>query len=108
MLKLSSNILFTTDLLSNPVPLPEQWWYYALEGGQHISFYSKETLKYIAKKYKLNLYSFGTIHLLTKKKISNFVFNNLMKYSRKYLFKYVQKRMNSLTVQDMNKIIKSK
>ena len=38
MIKFSDNILFSTELLPSTLPKPEEWWYYALEGGQHISF----------------------------------------------------------------------
>ncbi len=48
MLKISRNILFTTTLLPSPMPQPGTWWYYGLEHGQHISFYSLETLQSIA------------------------------------------------------------
>jgi len=42
MLKISKNIIFSTELLPDPIPKPEDWWYYGLEHGQHISFYSKK------------------------------------------------------------------
>jgi len=68
MLLISKNIIFTTELLPSPVvPYPDKWWYYGLEHGQHISFYSEKTLNYIAKKYNLFLYKVGSIHLLHKK-----------------------------------------
>ncbi|MDD2899712.1 MAG: class I SAM-dependent methyltransferase, partial [Desulfuromonadaceae bacterium] len=41
MLKFSRNILFTTNILPDPAPKPNNWWYYALEHGQHVSFYSR-------------------------------------------------------------------
>jgi len=67
ILSISDNILFSTELLPEVIPDPYNWWYYALPGGQHISFYSHTTLAYIARKYKLNLYSFGNCHLFGKK-----------------------------------------
>lgn len=71
MLEISDNILFTTEVIpfTNP-PKPNDWWYYSLSSGQHISFYSKESLEFIAKKYGLNFYSDGFLHLLTKKEIT--------------------------------------
>ena len=72
MLKLSRNILFTTELYDNinSPPKPNEWWYYAFNTGQHIGFYNIKTLKYIADKYKLNLYSNGkSIHIFTEKKL---------------------------------------
>ena len=57
MLKISKNILFTTTLLPSPVPKPGTWWYYGLEHGQHVSFYSLETLQSIAKHFNLHFFS---------------------------------------------------
>jgi len=107
MIQFSDNILFSTELLPSTLPKPEAWWYYALEGGQHISFYSYKTLKYIAQKYNMNLYSNSrNVHMFTKnKKIRNKLFNFLLKFQRFGLFFYVKKKMNSLTVDDMNFLI---
>jgi hypothetical protein len=45
------------------------------ETGQHISLFSFDSLKFIALKYNLNLYSNGkTLHLLTDKKINKYLF----------------------------------
>ena len=80
MLKVSKNILFTTDLLPPDNPRPGEWWYYGLEHGQHISFYTLKSLQEIAKKLGLNLYSNGSsLHLLTTNKISP-IFKIIFKY----------------------------
>lgn len=83
MLRFSSNILFSTELLPIPVPAPQNWWYYSFDHGQHISFYSRKTLNFIAKKFKLNFYSCGEIHLFTKNKFNPFIYYLLVK-SGKY------------------------
>ena len=73
--KYSKNILVSTYLLPENNPKPQEWWYYGLEHGQHISLYSYETFKYIAKKYSLNIYSNKkNLHLFTQKKINPLVF----------------------------------
>lgn len=70
MLNMSKNILFSTELLPEPAPLPKDWWYYGLEHGQHVALYSKASLKRIALKYALQFYTNGrNIHLLTEKNI---------------------------------------
>ncbi len=72
MLSISKNIIFTTELLPNPIPKPDEWWYYGLEHGQHISFYSERTLQHIANYFRLNYSHLGNLHLFTEKKnISN-------------------------------------
>jgi len=104
MLKISKNIVFSTELLPNPIPKPNEWWYYGLEHGQHISFYSLKTLKFIAKKYHLNFYSIGLVHLLTFKKFSSIMLKILAKLNRLGLFTFVRRNMKSKTFEDMQKI----
>jgi hypothetical protein len=75
MLSYSDNILFSTILIPANNPLPEDWWYFALDSGQHISLYSKQSLKELASKLNLHLYSNGkTLHLLTRKKLPEILF----------------------------------
>lgn len=67
-------LFFSTRLL--PEKLPEMdWEYYSFGHGQHIAFYSKKTLEYIASKYSMNFYTNGdNQHVFTKKKIPFFRF----------------------------------
>lgn len=92
MLKISKNIIFTTELLLFPIPEPDKWWYYGLVHGQHISFYSKKTLNHIANYFGLKYIFSGSIHILTEKKnISNLKLKvlKLNKFGlNKYLSKY--------------------
>jgi len=85
MLDVSRNIFFSTLLIPSEIP-DKNWWYYAFEHGQHISFYSKQTLNFLAKKYNLYLYSNNKdFHLLTEKMLSHTLCNLLFNY-----FKIVQ------------------
>lgn len=104
MLQFSDNIFFSTELLPSPIPRPEEWWYYGLEHGQRISFYSLKTLNHLAQRYNMNLCSNNrNLHLLTKSKnINNRKFNFLVKFRRFGLFVYVKRKMKSLTMDDMN------
>ena len=75
MLFYSDNILFSTFVIPPGYPKPEDWWYYALDHGQHISLYSVKSLGTIAKKFGLNFYSNGkNIHLFSKEKKNGFLF----------------------------------
>ena len=75
MLGISSNIFFATQLLPSPVPKPDAWDYYGLTHGQHIAFYSIKTLRYLAGRYGLRLYTNGVnMHLFTKKALRRFNF----------------------------------
>lgn len=72
---LTDTILFSTELVPDATPKPDEWWYYCLEHGQHISLFSKKSLEYIASKYGYNLISNNrNLHIFSKKKISNKIF----------------------------------
>ncbi len=101
MLKISKNILFSTELYGETVPDVKKWGYYGLNHGQHISFYSIKTLQYIAKKYNLNLCTNGySLHLLTEKKINNNLFNLLLRSNKLGLFYILKRCLKSKTMSD--------
>ena len=66
----TSTIIFSTLLFSENPPNPSEWYYYSPKTGQHISFFQIKTLRFIAKKLSLNLYSCRGFHMLTDKKMS--------------------------------------
>ncbi len=101
LLRISKNILFTTELLPAPTPEPNAWWYYGLGHGQHIAFYSPQTLQYIARAFNANLYSVGSLHLLTEKNLNRLSFSWITRTSKRGLFTFVRKKMNSRTMEDM-------
>ncbi|WP_449419483.1 methyltransferase domain-containing protein [Phormidium nigroviride] len=81
ILKYSKNILFSTELLPDSDPKPEEWWYYAPHEGQHISFYTPKSLSILAERLGLNLYSNGSsLHLLTESNIQEALFERLSHY----------------------------
>ena len=81
LLKYSRNILFSTELLPENQPKPQEWWYYAPHEGQHISLYTPKSLSILAERLGLNLYSNGSsIHLLTEKNIPQDLFDRLSHY----------------------------
>lgn len=65
MLSYSHNLFFSTILLpAIPQPLGE-WWYYGVEHGQHIAFYSRKSLQVIAQKFGLKIhFSNGLLHFM--------------------------------------------
>lgn len=79
MRQYADSILFTTQLVPNPIPALNDWWYFGLEHGQHVSLFSLGTLQAIAERLDCNLYSDGaSIHLLTPKRISSILFRLLI------------------------------
>jgi hypothetical protein len=79
MLRFSRSILFTTLLVSVPPPPLESWWYYSLDNGQHVAIYTLQSLKVLAQKLNLNLYSNQySLHLLTERKLSQTKFRFIL------------------------------
>lgn len=79
MLRFSKNIFFSTTLIPTTNPEPNEWWYYTLQTGQHISLYTRKSLSIVAEKFRLNLYSDGRqLHLLTEKVIPAFFFKLIL------------------------------
>lgn len=77
MFKYSSSILFSTVIQPDvKFTDPSEWWYFSPETGQHIAFYTKSSLEYIAKYFKKKFYSNGsTLHLLTDKELPISIFS---------------------------------
>jgi hypothetical protein len=101
MLSISRSLLFSTVTYSKIAPDPERWAYYAFSHGQHIAFYSADTLRYIAKKFNLNLCTNNkSFHLLTDKHPNNNWYNGLLKLSQLGLPSLLALRMGSKREQD--------
>lgn len=101
MLSYSDNIFFTTTLLPSSLPDPKKWWYYGFEHGQHISFYSKETLQYIANRFNLFFVSYGDYHLMTKKKVPKIKFYFCMIVAKMGIIYIIKKFLHGKIEDDM-------
>jgi hypothetical protein len=74
ILTLADNLLVTTLIVPEPAPTPPNWWYYAVKGGQHISFYTLESLRRIADHFDMHLLSKGSYHLFTRTPKNGLIF----------------------------------
>ncbi len=73
----SETLIFSTELFEGDAPRPGDWWYYAFETGQHISFFQHRTLEVIADRLGAQLLSDGSLHILSKKGINPMIFKVL-------------------------------
>lgn len=109
MFKLSDNILFTTELCDETKKYisANDWWYFDPYNGQHISFYSLNSLKTIAKTFNCNLFSENGFHLMTKNNVNNMKYKLIMTnfYS---IINSLKKPRKSLLITDYNSIINKK
>ena len=67
LLQKSDSILFTTEIMPANQFQPSEWWYYGLNHGQHISFYTYNALKYLANKFQLRYLTRNNLHLFSRK-----------------------------------------
>jgi len=64
-----STILFSTLTYGDQLP-PSNWWYYARDGGQHITFYQTQTLSLLANRVGCKYYQLSpNLHLISAQKI---------------------------------------
>jgi len=106
ILNISDTVVFSTELLPEKVPGPSEWWYYSLEHGQHIAFYSKRTMEHIATAHKLHYHACGHIHILTSRRLSDFKLRLLEKMPATIMDAWTSRQMRSRTASDMNLVIK--
>ncbi|MES2380611.1 MAG: class I SAM-dependent methyltransferase [Bacteroidota bacterium] len=100
MLQYADTIIFSTQLIPDVLPNLD-WWYYGFNHGQHIAFYHKNSLQFIAKKYNLNLVSNNSnLHILTKRNISSFSFQVILKLSKFGIFNFLKLFLKSKTFSD--------
>lgn len=113
LLKITDTLIFSTELSDNVTDF-ENWWYRAEASGQHISFHTSKSLKYLADKHKLNYLTLNnkSIHIFTKKNINATEFNLLFNYSnslmdriKRRLIKRTKPTKSSLLQKDFEKII---
>ncbi|UDY23621.1 class I SAM-dependent methyltransferase [Nocardioides sp. Kera G14] len=55
----TDRMLFTTELLPDPAPRADAWWYYLPGVGQHITFHTEESLRRVAEQLGYRLTSNG-------------------------------------------------
>jgi hypothetical protein len=106
MLRFSRNIIFSTRLVPDPLPQPDQWWYYGLEHGQHVALYSRRTLQYIADQFGLKLNTVKHFHMLSEKKVNPLLFKVLYYAGKVNADKLLHFVLKSKTEEDNREIVR--
>ncbi|HZB87417.1 MAG TPA: class I SAM-dependent methyltransferase [Terracidiphilus sp.] len=104
LLAYSDNLLLSTVLIPDPPPQPPDWWYYAVNGGQHISFYSRNSLAWLAKRFGLCLLSHGQHHLFTRIPKMDALFRLAVSGRTAPIANRLRKR-NSLVAKDFEQVL---
>ncbi len=104
MLNYSDTIFFSTELTPVGTEL-HNWWYLTEITGQHISFYSNESLKFLAEKFGLHYYSNRkNLHLFSKNKFSKLAFLIISTRKSTRLMDFFYAKNSSLLTSDFNKL----
>lgn len=92
MLNVSTAVLFSTELVpSAEIRSVDDWWYFLPEIGQHISFYTLDSFRYLANELNVHFYSDGSCqHILSKHELKSDPFPNPKLTTR--LANYVARR----------------
>ena len=102
MLEIAPNILLSTDIIADPAPRPNDWWYYGGNHGQHIGFFRIRTLEKFAKdRGKFLLSNGASYHLLTDRPINPILWKMVCRFSR--LLPLLMRR--SLTTSDSETLV---
>ena len=96
----TSTMIFSTELFSGEPPHPDAWWYYARSAGQHVSFFTRETLGKLAERLSLKLYTHNGLHMLTNMKMSDMAFRLVTGPVARPALRWVRLRMHSKTFSD--------
>jgi hypothetical protein len=93
--------IFSTECYEISPPQQNEWWYYCFHTGQHISFFQKKTLKYMADRLNLGFVTNGSFHIYCdpdlKKRIEKYYGSRL---TRKLVNFNMRKHLKSKTWSD--------
>jgi hypothetical protein len=83
LLSISPNVLISTEIISDPAPKQDDWWYYGKEHGQHIGFFRIKTLQKLAQERGKYLVTNGTsYHLIADKPINQLMWKLMIRFNR--------------------------
>ncbi|MBU6326320.1 MAG: hypothetical protein KGQ89_01720, partial [Verrucomicrobia bacterium] len=85
--------IFSTMLMPAHLPKPGEWWYYVPETGQHVGFFSRQSLDWVARKHGLHVSTDGAgLHMLTERPVNQWVFKALAKMKVSVLANLARRR----------------
>ena len=83
LLRIAPNVLFSTEIIGDPAPKQDDWWYYGKEHGQRIGFFRIRTLEKLAQERGKRLLSNGvSYHFITAQPINNTLWKLLLRANK--------------------------
>ena len=104
-MNLSENVFVSTCIVPQPAPGLSDWWYFVPSTGQHIAFYTLESLRLLAKQFGRNLLSNGAYHLFTTEPKSGSRFRLATKFKAARILNKAYQR-TSMVEADFQKMIR--
>lgn len=101
----TDTLIFSTCLYEGAVPDPKTWSYYSLETGQHIGFFQRCTLEYIASQLSCFYYGFGDMHVISRRPLNRFWMKIAFSRLRSLFTGHVRRRMKSLVTEDHQSMV---
>jgi len=105
MMSLSDNVLVSTCIVPQPAPGLSDWWYFVPSTGQHISFYTPESLRLLAARFGRSLLSVGPYHLFTKTPQRSLLYRIAISPRIAHIVNSIYRR-SSLTDRDFQEMIR--
>jgi Methyltransferase domain len=99
------HLIFSTQLFDGPPPPPEKWWYYSFDTGQHIAFFQRRTLQYMAAKLGLHFASSGDLHMFSMRPVNELLLRLVSGRASYLLAVLARKNMGTKTMQDHEKMV---
>jgi 2-polyprenyl-3-methyl-5-hydroxy-6-metoxy-1,4-benzoquinol methylase len=91
MIRFGDNLIFSTELQPADGNVKD-WWYLAPETGQHIAFYTKSSLEFIARALGYHFTTDGhSLHLFTRQEL---IKNPFEERQDPYLVKIMRRKVN--------------
>jgi hypothetical protein len=100
LLEVAPNVLFSTEIIADPTPKQDEWWYFGKEHGQHIGFFRIRTLAKLANdRGKFFLSNGSSYHLISDQPINQTLWK-LMIRKNKLVPLMLRRRLTSKTWSD--------
>ncbi len=102
----SDMLIFTTELYDGTVPKPEDWWYYTFATGQHIAFFTRQTLETVGRRLGLHFYSVNGLHVLSRQVLDPRMLRwATSRWTAKIGTPWIRRRLGSKTLSDHEAIL---
>lgn len=102
----AQTIIFSQEICTTSTDT--NWWYFMPETGQHISFYTRKTLRTIATRLGLRLYEYRGMFILTRRRSFRLrASNTWWRFSRRLLrASRISRFAGSLTASDFQTLLR--